>query len=225
MFTVILLIGSGWSFVKSYLTKHEKAIILTVLVLQVFDNIAILILSRERQGQRFYSTWNAVMHLIDIVCCCAILLPLVWQVNALEKSLERHENEVQEEHDESQPLETNGATNYNSARSPSEEAEKNQILSKLRLFRSFYLLVVAYIYLTRVVVYLFTTALDYRHLWVQHMLVELVTLTFFVIIGLKFRPMEANPYFAVYQEKTEAEEYEVELQPTIMDRVKDAKFS
>ena len=41
LFTVILLIGSGWSLIKAYLNDKEKKIILFVLILQV---ILILIL-------------------------------------------------------------------------------------------------------------------------------------------------------------------------------------
>merc|ERR1719273_840195 len=39
LFTVILLIGSGWSFVKPFLHDREKKIVFLVLVLQVVDNV------------------------------------------------------------------------------------------------------------------------------------------------------------------------------------------
>jgi len=35
LFTVILLIGTGWSLVKPYLNDREKQVVLIVLVLQV----------------------------------------------------------------------------------------------------------------------------------------------------------------------------------------------
>ena len=38
LFTVILLIGTGWSLVKPYLNDKEKQIVLVVLVLQVSDS-------------------------------------------------------------------------------------------------------------------------------------------------------------------------------------------
>ena len=44
MFTVILLIGSGWSIVKTSLGDREKKLIWFVLVLQVIDNIAVAVL-------------------------------------------------------------------------------------------------------------------------------------------------------------------------------------
>jgi hypothetical protein len=53
--------------------------------------------------------------------------------------------------------------------------------------------VIAYIYSTRILVYLFASLLDYRHLWVRYFVIEIVTLWFYVSVGLMFRPMsEAN---------------------------------
>lgn len=51
LFVVILLIGSGWSVVKPFLNGSEKKIILAVLVLQVINNIALIVLARETEGE------------------------------------------------------------------------------------------------------------------------------------------------------------------------------
>ena len=175
LFTVILLIGSGWSFVKPFLSAREKQVILLVLILQVLDNIALVVLSHESEGERAYEDWSAVLHLVDIVCCCAVLVPIVWQVNALEKSLE-------------------GADSTTDA--SSSTMEERRTLSKLKLFRSFYLTVVAYIYFTRILIYLFATMLDYRHTWIRYFIAELITLLFYVVTGMRFRPMKENPFLS-----------------------------
>jgi hypothetical protein len=44
-FTVILLIGMGWSMLKPFLNDREKKIMLVVLPLQVLFNIAIIVVS------------------------------------------------------------------------------------------------------------------------------------------------------------------------------------
>lgn len=176
LFTVILLIGSGWSFVKPFLSNREKKVICLVLTLQVIDNIALVVLSHESEGERAYEDWSAILHLVDILCCCAVLVPLVWQVNALEKSLEGSGNG-------DEPAQSTG--------------DEMRTLSKLKLFRSFYLTVVAYIYFTRILIYLFATLLDYRHTWLRYFIAELVTLLFYVVTGLRFRPMKENPYLTV----------------------------
>lgn len=183
LFTVILLIGSGWSFVKPFLSDREKKVICLVLTLQVLDNIALVALSQESEGERAYEDWSAVLHLVDILCCCAVLVPIVWQVNSLEKSLEGPDSE-------------SGET------SPPSTVDDMRTLSKLKLFRSFYLMVVAYIYFTRILVYLFATLLDYRHTWIRYLMVELVTLLFYVVTGLRFRPMNDNPYLTVNKDES-----------------------
>lgn len=189
LFVVILLLGTGWSFVKPFLTPREKGVIAVLLVLQVLNNVALTVLSQITEGERRYERWTAMLHLVDIVCCCAVLVPIVWSVNSLEKSMGDNSDAVSDEEAE-QVLET---------------GEKGQILRKLRLFRSFYLLVVAYIYATRILVYLFATVLDYQHLWVRYFVVEVVTLTFYVTVGCLFRPMADNPYLSVKKEDASIE--------------------
>merc|ERR1711862_503430 len=89
-----------------------------------------------------------------------------------------------------------------------EESSNSRTLSKLKLFRSFYILVVSYIYFTRVVVYLFATVLSYRVTWLRHFITEIGTLSFYVVIGFKFRPEVENPYMQVLYKRDD--ELEVE---------------
>jgi G protein-coupled receptor 107 len=153
LFTLILLIGSGWSIVKPYLNARDKMIMMTVLLLQMINNLALVALSQKIEGEGGFDQWRALLHLVDIMCCCAVLFPLVWQLNALEKSI--GEGEEQEGEDGLVVV-----VNSNEL----EEGEKGDIIEKLKLFRSFYLLVMAYIYATRILVYLLSTSLDYQHI-------------------------------------------------------------
>jgi hypothetical protein len=83
LFTVILLIGSGYSLMKSYLNDNEKKIIMIVLILQVLDNIAMVVLEETAPGSQGWLTWRDFLHVIDILCCLAILLPIVWSMRHL----------------------------------------------------------------------------------------------------------------------------------------------
>lgn len=83
LFTVILLIGSGWSLMKAYLNDREKRVILVVLSLQVLDNIAMVVLEETAPGSQGWLTWRDILHLVDILCCCAILFPIVWSIRHL----------------------------------------------------------------------------------------------------------------------------------------------
>jgi len=199
LFIVILLIGTGWSFVKPFLNDREKKVVLVILCLQVANNIALVVLSQLTEGEASFEGWTAILHLVDILCCCAVLLPIVWQVNMLEKSI------GDDARDADEPDGDNGEYGR-PAQSELEHGEKGQILTKLKLFRSFYLLVVAYIYATRILVYLFATLLSYQHLWIQPFVVELVTLTFYVVVGMMFRPMAENPYLSLKKYENHAVE-------------------
>jgi len=206
LFTVVLLIGSGWSFVKPFLNRREKWLICGVLVLQVLDNIALLILNTESEGESLYDDWSAVLHMLDIVCCAAILVPIVWQVNALEKSLEDDDTEDNGNHDEEEEAEEQQQSSQQQHHQQTTTS-KTKTLEKLKLFRTFYIIVVAYIYLTRIAVYLFATLLDYRHTWVRTLFLEMATLAFYVAMGLQFRPMTENPYLTL-SDATTNDEYD-----------------
>ena len=136
------------------------------------------------EGESTFQGWTAVLHLVDIFCCCAVLIPIVWQVNQLEKSCSTEDGDGENAE--------GGADKADEEDTMEDRLEKGRILEKLKLFRSFYMLVVAYIYSTRIVVYLFATMLSYEHLWFQHLLVEMVTLSFYVVTGYQFRPMADN---------------------------------
>ncbi|KAF2365393.1 Lung seven transmembrane receptor-like [Trinorchestia longiramus] len=68
-------------------------------------------------------------------------------------------------------------------------------LSKLKLFRHFYIMVVCYIYFTRIIVYLLRITVPFQYEWLDDMFREMATYVFFVLTGYKFRPANSNPYF------------------------------
>jgi len=193
LFTVILLIGSGWSFIKPFLNHREKRIILFVLILQVIDNLAAWILTTETEGERPYEDWSALLHLVDIICCCSVLIPIVWQVNALEHTI--------------------SLTNEQETQDINQHNQNSRTLQKLKLFRTFYILVVSYIYYTRVIVYLVATLLDFRHTWLRYFFNEIGTLAFYAIVGFKFRPESENPYMEIINKKHD-DDIDMEMTPT-----------
>lgn len=85
-FTVVVLIGTGWSYMKPFLGDREKRILLVVVPLQVFANIAIIITEEESPAIKDWFTWRDVFHLVDIICCCAILFPIVWSIKHLREA-------------------------------------------------------------------------------------------------------------------------------------------
>lgn len=192
LFTVILLLGTGWSFVKPFLSDREKNMACGILGLQVINNIAIVFLTQETEGEHSFARWTAILHMVDILCCCAVLIPIVWQVNNLEKNMEQSNGDHNDIDESSDDVLTEVELDEDTDR-----PENGRLASKLKLFRSFYLLVVSYIYITRILVYLFASMLNYRHQWLRNFVVELVTLAFYCIVGMQFRPMCENPYLHI----------------------------
>ena len=82
-----------------------------------------------------------------------------------------------------------------------EALKTNTALGKLELFRGFYVTVVAFIYFTRIVVYLVKRTAPYESVWVAEALREGATLLFYATVGLKFRPVADNPYTQVEEEE------------------------
>jgi hypothetical protein len=47
---------------------------------QVLANLALVITEEESPSIRDWLTWRDIFHVVDIVCCCAILFPIVWSI-------------------------------------------------------------------------------------------------------------------------------------------------
>jgi hypothetical protein len=67
-------------------------------------------------------------------------------------------------------------------------------LVKLQQIREFYTIVVAFIWVTRIGVFVMETFVDWRYKWTVPAINELAALTFYVVVGTKFRPAPSNPY-------------------------------
>lgn len=168
-FVIVTLIGTGWSFFKPFLSDKDKKIIIVVIPLQIIDNIAMVFVNIDDPGSVGLLTWRNIFRLVDIICCGAVLIPIIWSIKHLRE-----------------------------ASQSDGKAARN--LQKLKLFRQFYLIIVSYIYFTRIIIYLFDTTLPYYLTWMGDVFTELATLSFFVVVGYKFRPVPGNPYFNLEEE-------------------------
>ncbi|XVF51196.1 hypothetical protein PTKIN_Ptkin04bG0164900 [Pterospermum kingtungense] len=79
-FTLIVLIGTGWSFLKPYLQYKEKKVLMIVIPIQVVANIAQAVLDKTGPFGHEWITWRQVFLLADVVCCCAVLFPIAWSI-------------------------------------------------------------------------------------------------------------------------------------------------
>ena len=166
LFVVIAFLGTGWSFIKPFLSEKDKKIFLVVIPLQILDNVALIIIEETAPGSQGWFTWKDIFRLVDIICCGAILIPIIWSIKHLR---------------EASQIDGKAALN----------------MKKLQLFRQFYLMVVCYIYFTRIIVYLVDATLPFRLIWLGDFFTEIATIAFFCITGYKFRPAVDNPYFSL----------------------------
>ncbi|CAL5334868.1 unnamed protein product [Camellia sinensis] len=175
LFTVIVLIGTGWSFLKPFLQEKEKKVLMIVIPLQVLANVASIVIGETGPFIKDWVTWNQVFLFVDIVCCCAIIFPIVWSIRSLRETSK-----------------TDG------------KAARN--LAKLTLFRQFYIVVIGYLYFTRIVVFALKTIAAYKYLWVSNAAEEIASLAFYMVMFYMFRPVEENEYFVLDEEEEEAAE-------------------
>nr|CAD1819023.1 unnamed protein product [Ananas comosus var. bracteatus] len=202
LFTVIVLIGTGWSFIKPYLqvpcyTLHLSQTLLTTI--HVYDRIFSRATNagarkeraddrdpdasdrehrvggdrRDRPAERDWLAWNQIFLLVDIVCCAAVFFPIIWSIRNLREASK-----------------TDG------------KAARN--LEKLTLFKQFYVVVVGYLYFTRIVAAALSAVLSYRFQWVVAAAVEGVSLAFYVFTFYNFQPVEKNPYLYIGDEEEAA---------------------
>jgi hypothetical protein len=175
LFTVIILVGTGWSFLKPFLQEREKKVLMIVIPLQVLANIASVVIGETGPFIKDWVTWNQVFLLVDIICCCAIIFPIVWSIRSLRETSK-----------------TDG------------KAARN--LAKLQLFRQFYIVVIGYLYFTRIVVFALRTIAAYKYQWVSNGAEEVASLAFYIVMFYMFRPVEKNEYFVLDEEEEEAAE-------------------
>ncbi|XP_038170284.1 protein GPR108 isoform X3 [Arvicola amphibius] len=172
LFITIALIGSGWAFVKYMLSDKEKKIFGIVIPLQVLANVAYIVIESREEGASDYGLWKEILFLVDLICCGAILFPVVWSIRHLQDASG-----------------TDGKVAVN--------------LAKLKLFRHYYVMVICYIYFTRIIAILLRVAVPFQWQWLYQLLVESSTLAFFVLTGYKFQPAGDNPYLQLPQEDEE----------------------
>ncbi|XP_077334390.1 protein GPR107 isoform X2 [Lithobates pipiens] len=169
LFITIALIGTGWAFVKHILSDKDKKIFMIVIPLQVLANVAYIIIESTEQGTTEYGLWKEILFLVDLLCCGAILFPVIWSIRHLQEA--------------------------------SATDGKAINLAKLKLFRHYYVMIVCFIYFTRIIAIFIKVAVPFKWKWMYELLDELATFVFIVLTGYKFRPASDNPYLQLPQDE------------------------
>uniref|UniRef100_A0A8C5UVM2 G protein-coupled receptor 107 n=1 Tax=Microcebus murinus TaxID=30608 RepID=A0A8C5UVM2_MICMU len=210
LFITIALIGTGWAFIKHILSDKDKKIFMIVIPLQVLANVAYIIIESTEEGTTEYGLWKDSLFLVDLLCCGAILFPVVWSIRHLQEA-----SATDGKGDSMGPL-----LRMN-VKAGNHIAAIN--LAKLKLFRHYYVLIVCYIYFTRIIAFLLKLAVPFQWKWLYQLLDETATLVFFVLTGYKFRPASDNPYLQLSQEEDDLEMESVVTTSGVMENIKKVK--
>ena len=92
------------------------------------------------------------------------------------------------------------------------DGKKVRNMNKLILFRQFYVMVVAYIYFTRIIVFLLKSTAAYNLTWLADFASEAATLAFYLTTGYMFRPVVDNPYLHLNEDELDLEEIEMRVE-------------
>ncbi|XP_056360951.1 protein GPR107 isoform X1 [Oenanthe melanoleuca] len=219
LFITIALIGTGWAFIKHILSDKDKKIFMIVIPLQVLANVAYIIIESTEEGTTEYGLWKEILFLVDLLCCGAILFPVVWSIRHLqEASATDGKDFIGKLH-----------TTHSIAVFPGTQSSGGILpaainLAKLKLFRHYYVMIVCYIYFTRIIAILIKIAVPFQWKWLYQLLDEMATLVFFVLTGYKFRPASDNPYLQLSQDDEDDLEMEAVVTTSgVMEGMKKVK--
>ncbi|XP_063546592.1 protein GPR107 [Cydia strobilella] len=84
LFVTIVLVGTGWNFIKHILADRDKKLFMIVIPLQVVANVAEIIIAESEEGAAEHNAWSDTFILVDLLCCGAILFPVVWSIRHLQ---------------------------------------------------------------------------------------------------------------------------------------------
>ncbi|NXD51263.1 GP107 protein, partial [Corvus moneduloides] len=195
LFITIALIGTGWAFIKHILSDKDKKIFMIVIPLQVLANVAYIIIESTEEGTTEYGLWKEILFLVDLLCCGAILFPVVWSIRHLQEASA-----------------TDGKGKF---------YKDGAIVLMLSPFPS---QIVCYIYFTRIIAILIKIAVPFQWKWLYQLLDEMATLVFFVLTGYKFRPASDNPYLQLSQDDEDDLEMEAVVTTSgVMEGMKKVK--
>ncbi|NWS76041.1 GP107 protein, partial [Crotophaga sulcirostris] len=197
LFITIALIGTGWAFIKHILSDKDKKIFMIVIPLQVLANVAYIIIESTEEGTTEYGLWKEILFLVDLLCCGAILFPVVWSIRHLQEA---------------------------SATDGKGKGSVRMMLLFSFVLSPFPSQIVCYIYFTRIIAIFIKIAVPFQWKWLYQLLDEMATLVFFVLTGYKFRPASDNPYLQLSQDDEDDLEMEAVVTTSgVMEGMKKVK--
>jgi len=178
MSLVAILVATGWSILRPFLTQREKTVLACALWLQIIANTAIIVTDEIAPGSLTYLEFSYLFYIADLLAAVAVVLPLHWSVKQLHQT-------------------------YASGAGADTSAKTQETLDRLVAMRAFYTTTLVYVYVTRLLLWLLSQGVSYRYTWLPPFLEEVVCLAYYVWTGYKFKPSLENAYLRVSQDDDE----------------------
>eukprot|EP01061_Rhynchopus_euleeides_P000899 TRINITY_DN10643_c1_g1_i1.p1 TRINITY_DN10643_c1_g1~~TRINITY_DN10643_c1_g1_i1.p1 ORF type:complete len:485 (+),score=208.57 TRINITY_DN10643_c1_g1_i1:71-1525(+) len=83
LFTIIMLIGTGWSFVRPFLNDRDKKLLMFVLPLQILIHVVVCYIEETSEGDASYASWRNALLFLDIICCSVVVIPTIWNIKLM----------------------------------------------------------------------------------------------------------------------------------------------
>ncbi|KAL4717442.1 hypothetical protein ACJJTC_000591 [Scirpophaga incertulas] len=84
LFVTIVLVGTGWNFIKHILADRDKKLFMIVIPLQVVANVAEIIIAESEEGAAEHNAWRFIFILVDVMCGLSIHFSIVWSIRHLQ---------------------------------------------------------------------------------------------------------------------------------------------
>ncbi|KAJ9469262.1 G protein coupled receptor [Diplonema papillatum] len=164
LFTVILLIGSGWAVIKPFVAQRERTILMAVVPLQVLVNVFLVVGDEAvQEGSLMWSRVQFALHVLDVACCGVVMMPFCWNAQAIFGVEGMEEKQIQRQ-------------------------------ARLKQFKLFYATVILFVYFSRFAVVAIEEWLPYDYHYAAPMVLEGGTIIFYINVGRAFRPDVENAY-------------------------------
>lgn len=84
--TVIMLIGSGWSYIKPYLRAKQKMLLAVGISLQIFANVSYIYINESGPSVKNYWHWASAFFVLDAFGFLVVMVPIVKSIRFLKES-------------------------------------------------------------------------------------------------------------------------------------------
>nr|KYP46700.1 Protein GPR107 family [Cajanus cajan] len=164
LFTVVVLVGTRWTFLHPLRQRGKTVLFFVVLPLQILAHVAFVVVHNTGPYIQDWVTWNQILLLLDFISCCAVVFLFLWAIRLLRRITSK------------------------------AQSEPAMNLDRFRLIKRFYLVVLGYFLMTRFGVFVLRTIIAYEYEWVSNLAEETVTLVFCIVMFYMFRLVEKDEY-------------------------------